>query len=452
MSRKSEAEKRAPRVIREDLVSQACLEVYGQVRHEGRLADRALDFTLRNKRNLYSQERRTIAERVYALLRQQRSVDYLLQESHPSWATTPVTRQDLLRLCASRLLEGDSISDVIQAAGLGDPDRQTLQRLPESARKLEGLPREERFPIVSSLPDFLAQEFLQDFGDDAETVAAALNERAPLVVRTNLLKTTREQLLQRLGIDGIEAHATPLSPLGVRLETRINAFSLEAFREGLFEIQDEGSQILGMLVDAPPTQVVDACAGAGGKTLQLAAQMKNRGELHAMDIDARRLEELKRRARRDGVHNVRIQTLPKEGEGDVLAVLEKQLGKMDRVLVDAPCSGTGALRRKPDARYRLKEEDLAMHAARQLTLLGRFAALVKPKGLLVYGTCSVLRRENEHVVELFLTQHPEFQRRPVSLKLPPELAEKVSQDGYLKLLPNLHGTDGFFGTLLERTA
>jgi 16S rRNA (cytosine967-C5)-methyltransferase len=234
----------------------------------------------------------------------------------------------------------------------------------------------------------------------------------------------------------------------VRLETRINAFSLEAFREGLFEIQDEGSQVLGMLVDAPPTQVLDACAGAGGKTLQLAAQMKNRGELHALDIDARRLEELKRRARRAGVHNVRIHALEKQGETE--ATLEPFQKRMDRVLIDAPCSGTGTLRRKPDARYRLTEAELKVNVERQKRLLGRFAPLLKVKGRLIYGTCSVLREENEAVVEDFLSRHSDFERRPVSEKLPAALTEQVSQGGYLRLYTHRHGTDGFFGALIER--
>jgi 16S rRNA (cytosine967-C5)-methyltransferase len=237
--------------------------------------------------------------------------------------------------------------------------------------------------------------------------------------------------------------------MGLWLETRMNAFALESFREGLFELQDEGSQILGMLVDAPPTRVVDACAGAGGKTLQLAAQMKNRGDLHALDVDEGRMDELRKRTRRDGVHNVRTQLIPAEAPAvdEALAPLK---GKADRVLVDAPCSGTGTYRRKPDARYRLNPEDLANHVARQKTLLERFSTLVKPGGRLIYGTCSILREENEAVVEDFLSRHPDFSVRPVTEQLGPELGPKVSRGPFLRLAPHTHGTDGFFGAILVR--
>jgi len=276
-----------------------------------------------------------------------------------------------------------------------------------------------------------------------------MNVRAPLTARTNLLKTTRDQLRERLAQEGVETEPTPLSPLGLFLRTRINAFSLESFREGLFELQDEGSQLLGMLVDAPPTRVVDACAGAGGKTLQLAAQMKNRGELFALDIDARRLGELKLRARRAGAHNVRIRPIPPTGP-EVSATLADLVGKADRVLVDAPCSGSGTFRRKPDARYRLTEAQLANHVERQKALLEQFAPLVKPGARLIYGTCSMLREENEDVVAAFLARHPEFSVLPPADRLGQELGAKVDSGGFLRVTPGQHGTDGFFGATLVR--
>jgi 16S rRNA (cytosine967-C5)-methyltransferase len=345
------------------------------------------------------------------------------------------------------VLHGESPEEVAQSTHLGESDRRTLEALPQAAVALESLPFPKRFPIAASLPDFLAERFLAQLGAEAEAVAAALNERAPLTARVNTLKTDREGLLKRLHQEGIDARPTPLSPLGIFLDTRVNAFSLEAFKAGLFELQDEGSQLLGMLVDAPPTQVLDACAGAGGKTLQLAAQMKNRGELHALDIDERRLEELKRRGRRAGVHNTRIHVLG-DAQGD--PALEVWTGKMDRVLVDAPCSGTGTFRRKPDGRYRLTADDLSAHVARQKTLLERFAPLAKVRGRLIYGTCSLLREENEEVVAHFLGHHPHFALRPVAERLGEGLAEQVSENGFLRLYPHRHGTDGFFGALLER--
>jgi 16S rRNA (cytosine967-C5)-methyltransferase len=237
--------------------------------------------------------------------------------------------------------------------------------------------------------------------------------------------------------------------LGIFLDTRLNAFSLPSFREGLFELQDEGSQLLGMLVDPPPTKAVDACAGAGGKALQLSPVMKNRGELFALDIDARRLEELKLRARRASAHNIRIRQIP-EGREEARAALLDLEGKMDRVLVDAPCSGTGTYRRKPDARYRLTEDSLQRFVDRQKELLLRFCELVKPGGRLVYGTCSLLRDENEDVVRDFLAHRADFSLVPASDKLGAELGEKTTRDGFLRVTPRQHGTDGFFGAILLR--
>ncbi|MBF5041499.1 RsmB/NOP family class I SAM-dependent RNA methyltransferase [Aggregicoccus sp. 17bor-14] len=445
--RAGEAHRERP--LREDLVLQACLEAYGLVTREGRLADRALDFTLRRKTNLYSNERRAVAERVYALLRRRRTVDFLLQHARPRFERLDPSRQDVLRLAASRVLHGEPPELVARGSSLLQEDAQCLLALPEAAAALEALPEAQRFPIAASLPDFLARAFQETFGPDAARAAEAMNERAPLTARLNALKTDRASLKARLAEEGVEARETPLSALGLVLDSRLNAFSLPSFKDGLFELQDEGSQLLGMLVDAPPTRVVDACAGAGGKTLQLAAQMKNRGDLHALDVDEKRVDELRKRARRAGVHNVRTQVIPAEGAAadEAIAALA---GKADRVLVDAPCTGTGTYRRKPDARYRLTPQDLTVHVERQKTLLERFATMVKPGGRLIYGTCSVLRAENEDVVAHFLSRHPDFQVRPVAELLGPELAERLGSGPFLRLAPHLHNTDGFFGAVLVR--
>lgn len=439
---------RPERPLREDLVLQACLEAYGAVRHEGRLSDRALEFTLRHKKHLYSNERRAVAERVYALLRRQLTVDWLLERMRRDFPKLPASRQDALRFAASRLLDGEDSAYVARTTGIAPEDLSALDRFTQARTQLAALPAKERFPIEASLPPFLAEKFVREYGAEASAAAAAINARAPLTARVNGLKVDREGLIQKLVAEGVLCRETPLSPLGVFLETRVNAFSLQPFQDGLFELQDEGSQLLGMLVDAPPTRVVDACAGAGGKTLQLAVQMKNRGELFAFDVDEGRLDEMRRRARRAGVHNVRTRLIPAEGEAARAAVADLA-GLADRVLVDAPCSGSGTFRRKPDARYRLTPDSLAQYAARQRALLDRFAPLVKPGGQLVYGTCSVLREENEDVVASFLSTHPEFTLMPIATRLG-ALGEKLGKDGFLRLAPHLHGTDGFFGAILVR--
>jgi 16S rRNA (cytosine967-C5)-methyltransferase len=447
--REEESGQRLERPVREDLVTQASLEAYGAIRHEGRLADRALEYTLRPKRHLYSNERRAVAERVYALVRRQRTVDALLEQTGAAFAHMSTTAQDRLRIAASRVLDAEDAGLVAQGMGLSAAETDALSRLPTARRAFLKLPEEQRFAVEASFPDALAHAWRAEYGEEAQTAADAVNTRAPLTIRTNTLKTERDALRTRLRTEAVEATPTPLSPLGLFLSGRKNAFALQSFRDGLFEIQDEGSQLLGMLVDAPPTIVVDACAGAGGKTLQLAAQMKNRGELFALDIDARRLEELRQRARRAGVHNTRVRLIPKEG-ASAQEALSDLVGKADRVLVDAPCTGTGTLRRKPDARYRFAEEMLSEAAGRQRALLEQFATLVKPGGRLVYGTCSVLRAENEAVVEAFLAAHSEFRLLPPADKLGPELGARVSRGDFLRLTTHVHGTDGFFGAILLR--
>jgi 16S rRNA (cytosine967-C5)-methyltransferase len=359
------------------------------------------------------------------------------------------TAQDRLRIAVSRVLDAEDASTVARGMGLSAEESGALASLPAATRALQLLPEEERFAVEASLPDALARAWRAEYGAEARRAAEAVNARAPLTIRTNTLKTDRDALRMRLRTEGVEARPTPLSTLGLFLSGHQNAFSLPSFRDGLFEIQDEGSQLLGMLVDAPPTRVVDACAGAGGKTLQLAAQMKNRGELFALDVDARRLDDLRQRARRAGVHNTRVRLIPPAGPvaREALADL---VGQADRVLVDAPCTGTGTLRRKPDARYRFSDEVLAEAVARQQALLEQFALLVKPGGRLVYGTCSVLRAENEAVVEAFLAAHSEFRLVPPAEKLGPELGAQVSRGDFLRLTTHVHGTDGFFGATLLR--
>ncbi|MBL9038593.1 MAG: RsmB/NOP family class I SAM-dependent RNA methyltransferase [Archangium sp.] len=439
------------RPLREDLVIQASLEAYALIRHEGRLSDRALETVLRPKKHLYSSERRATAERVYALLRRQRLVDYLAEKAFKDFKARGSSQQDLLRLALSRVLDGETARAAGKAMTLSSGEIDGLERAIQHKSDLKRLPPLERLAIEASVPDFFAAKLQREYGDEAHAAAEAMNERAPLCIRVNELKITRAELMTRLETEEVKAKLTPLSPIGLFLETRHNAYALPSFKEGLFEIQDEGSQLLGMLVDAPPRKVVDACAGAGGKTLQLAAQMKNRGELFALDIDARRLEDLKLRARRDGVHNVRIQALPKDDDAALEEVLKKLQG-VERVLVDAPCSGSGTYRRKPDARYKLDEAMLADHVSRQKTLLARFAPLVKRGGRVVYGTCSVLREENEDVVADFLSKHADFRIAPAGTWLGEALAASCTRDGMLRLTPHRHGTDGFFGVVLERTA
>jgi len=281
---------------------------------------------------------------------------------------------------------------------------------------------------------------------------AALNQRAPLTVRANLLKNTRDELIRTLAAEDARVEPTKLSPWGVTFTGRTNVFALKAFKAGLFEVQDEGSQLIALACAARPGQLlVDACAGAGGKTLALAAEMRNKGRLVACDRDSRRLLELKPRARRAGVHNWEARGVPEGPAGE--ARIADLAGLADAVLVDAPCSGLGALRRNPDARWRMTPEEVDSFPPRQREILDRYSRLVKPGGRLVYATCSINRRENEDVRGAFVAAHGEF--APVS---PAELfgealAQRLASPGPpalgsrewdVQLAPERHGTDGFY--------
>jgi 16S rRNA (cytosine967-C5)-methyltransferase len=297
----------------------------------------------------------------------------------------------------------------------------------------------------------LSKRLISQYGDRADELATALNQRAPLTVRANTLKTTREALVARLAEEKVVARPTRFAPAGLTLETRVNMFGLAAFKDGLFEAQDEASQLVAELVAPPPKGlVVDACAGAGGKTLGLGAIMENRGRLVALDVDARKLEELRRRARRAGLSNARAIAVDAESWPDEVEALR---GRAERVLVDAPCSGLGALRRNPEARWRLGEEDLARFPAQQLAIARRAQNLVAPGGRLIYATCTVLRAENEDVLDKLVTScGPGWEIMRTAEIWGTERASWVSDVSatFLKLLPHRHDTDGFFAAVLRR--
>jgi 16S rRNA (cytosine967-C5)-methyltransferase len=305
-----------------------------------------------------------------------------------------------------------------------------------------------RLAIGCSLPDWLAARLIADWGDDATAIARALNERAPMTVRANRLRGTRDEVAAALASEGVATHAGAWAPDALVLDTRTNLFGTKAFKDGLVEAQDEGSQLLAELVD-PFGVVVDLCAGAGGKTLAMAAAMKSRGRLIAADVDERKLEELKKRARRAGVSNTRAVAI--RAAGDWPPVLAEVVGRANRVLIDAPCTGVGALRRNPEARWRLREEDVAACAVEQRAIAMRALELCAPGGRIVYATCSLLRAENEAVVEALLAARPELALVPLAEIWPERAAALGSADGrFLHLRPDRHGTDGFFAAVLAR--
>ena len=435
--------------MRAQLVRTAVLEIYEEVRREGARADQALQRVLRREKQLRSVERRAVSDAVYGLLRLQGRVDHLLGRAlatrRMSLEKLATPTRHLLRY-AAWLIAGERQSPQ-SAAGLAGPEvapwTWVLELIAEPAQL--GAPEDplDALAAETSLPRWLAKLWNAQLGaEETRALARALNQRAPLTVRANLLKNTREELIATLRNEGSRVEPTRLSPLGVTFTGRTNVFALRAFKAGLFEVQDEGSQLIALACEARPGQlVVDACAGAGGKTLALAAEMRNKGRLVACDRDARRLDELRPRARRAGVHNWEARSVPESSDARIADLREQA----DAVLVDAPCSGLGALRRNPDARWRLDPEEIASFPPRQREILERYARLVKPGGRLVYATCSINRAEDEEVRAAFLAAHPEFGE---AAALPEAVG--LGKGAEVQLLPHRHGTDGFYIAAMRR--
>jgi 16S rRNA (cytosine967-C5)-methyltransferase len=420
-------------------VDAAVLEVLGMVREQGWLADRALEVALRRQRRLYAGERRTAAESLYGVVRWQGQLEWMLGR-----------RAGLAELYAAWLAVHGGAEAAAAARRLGVPAAALAPLAGAPARMAAIADPAERLAVEESLPPWLAARLVAEMGaEEARALARASNRRAPLTVRANLLRTTREALRDRLAAEGAPSEPTRLSPWGLVLDGHANAFALPAFQEGLLEVQDEGSQLLALACGARPgMRVVDACAGAGGKSLALAAEMRNKGSILALDVDPGRLDEARRRARRDGVDNLRTRVIARGAEAD--RELRPEEGKADLVLVDAPCSGLGTLRRKPDARWRLAPEEPDRFAATQRELVERFARLVRPGGRLVYATCSVLRAENDEVAA-FAASLPGLEPAPLARILGEPLAREVgAQLHLLHLWPHRHGTDGFFAAAFQR--
>jgi 16S rRNA (cytosine967-C5)-methyltransferase len=302
--------------------------------------------------------------------------------------------------------------------------------------------------VQLDLPDWLHERLAGQYGDHLPTLMDSLNSAAPLDLRVNPLKATRDEVLAQFNRENVASAATPLSPLGLRLQGKPALQKHPLFLDGSVEVQDEGSQILGlMLAPKRGEMVCDFCAGAGGKTLLLGALMRNSGRLYAFDTSEKRLARMKPRLARSGLQNVQALLIAHERDAKV----KRLAGKFDRVLVDAPCSGLGTLRRNPDLKWRQTPESVAELTQIQSAILAAASRLVKTGGRLMYATCSLLVEENEGIVEAFLSQHPEFHLRPASEVLAAQNISLAMGD-YLRLDTARHGTDGFFAAVMERVA
>jgi 16S rRNA (cytosine967-C5)-methyltransferase len=393
-------------------------------------ADQLVSRYFRTHRTLGQRDRAFIAETTFSVLRRRRSLEAAAGGAQPR----------ALVLAALVRLQGLSLRALGEQ--LSPQDRAIVER----ARRLQtdGLDPAVR----ADLPDWLWARLVEAHGAaEAMRIAQGLLNPAPLDLRVNLAKIDREAALRQLALDGIEGRATSYSPAGIRLADKpaINRHAL--FAQGAIEVQDEGSQLLAYLV-APRRgeMVADYCAGAGGKTLALAMLMRGTGRVYAMDVSAKRLAALAPRAARAGISNVH--TIGLSGATDARA--KRLAGKIDRVLVDAPCSGFGTLRRNPDLKWRHAATAVAELAEKQGRILAAAARLVKPGGRLVYATCSILGQENEAVVDRFLREVPGFSQLSCSELL---AAQRIALDtgAQLRLWPHLHETDGFFATAFTRS-
>jgi len=426
------------------------LEIAAEARAEWGYTSDLLNAAFRRHKQLGSGDRRLVAETVYALVRGERRLQAIIDELAArrrgrAEPLSPQTRGELA-LLVHELRTGtpaEALREEARRLLRSDVDLGTAAAEDAGLHGRSGLEREA---VRLSYPTWLLERFVADHGErEALTLADAMNHRAPLAVRVNTVKTTREALIERLRAEGVTARPTALAPAGLVFETRVNAFGLPSFRDGLFEVMDEGSQLVAEAVAPPPRgRVVDACAGAGGKTLALSAAMAGAGRVLALDVSGKKLEELRRRARRAGLSNVAAREI---GEGALPA--EARTAGWDRVLVDAPCSGLGTLRRNPEARWRLTPAAVAAFPAQQLALLVTYAPLVAPGGRLIYATCTVLQSENQRVVERFLSERPEFAVFPLKEIWGKERANELGGD-LLRLAPQRHDTDGFFAAVLRR--
>ena len=389
-------------------------------------ADEVLSRHFRDHRELGQQDRAFVAEALFAVLRRKRS----LEAAAGSAAPQALLAAALLRVMglSGRMLDG-LVDDALLAR----------------VRAARG--EELSAAMRADMPDWLyARLSAQQGAEEAARIAQALLNPAPLDLRVNLARTSREEVRERFAADGLAAEVTPYSPAALRLSGRPAVNRHPWFRDGLIEVQDEGSQLLAWLV-APRRgeMVADYCAGAGGKTLALAMLMRGTGRIYAFDTSAKRLAALAPRAARAGVTSIHAVTL--SGDNDARA--RRLAGKLERVLVDAPCSGFGTLRRNPDLKWRHGEAAIAELAAKQLRILGAAARLVKPGGRLVYATCSILREENDAVADAFLAGHGQF--APLSCaKLLAEQRIALDTGERLRLSPHVHATDGFFAAVFTR--
>ncbi|MYM38527.1 RsmB/NOP family class I SAM-dependent RNA methyltransferase [Duganella qianjiadongensis] len=392
-------------------------------------ADTTLSRYFKDHPRLGGRERGAIAECIYNVLRNK---SFYTDFSEAGGGAT-MRRLTLLGM-------SDAVG-VESLGGLTEEEVAWVERIMQIDRKL--MHKSSR----SNMPKWLFDKLVEQMGEEETLLLAdGMNKPAPLDLRVNALKDNREDVAAKLLEAPIRSTPTPYAPLGLRVLQKPALQNLPLFKDGHIEVQDEGSQILSAIVGAKRGEmVVDFCAGAGGKTLALGATMRNTGRLYAFDVSEKRLSKLKPRLARSGLSNVHPVLIAHERD----AKIKRLAGKIDRVLVDAPCSGLGTLRRNPDVKWRQQAGAIAELQQKQAAILDGAARLLKGGGRLVYATCSFLDDENDFIAQQFIATHPDFELVPMS-KVLAEQKIALEMGDYLKLLPHKHETDGFFAAVFER--
>jgi 16S rRNA (cytosine967-C5)-methyltransferase len=397
-------------------------------------ADAVVARFFRDNRGFGPRERASLSDTVYAVLRNK-----LLFEHFAPSGSGPKER----RMAILGFAHGVGARDFLQAA-LMDREQDWLKHC--DAIQTQDLLERHRH----NLPEWMVDALKPQLGEEFWPLVKSLSGSAPLDLRVNTQTAKRPEVQAELKAAGVKSSPTPFSPWGLRVEGKPNLAKADVFNRGAVEVQDEGSQLLALLLDAHRGEmVVDFCAGAGGKTLAIGATMRNTGRLYAFDNSAHRLDALKPRLARSGLSNVHPAAIAHERDDRV----KRLAGKIDRVLVDAPCSGLGTLRRNPDLKWRQNPQSVAAFAVQQAAILHSAARLLKPGGRLVYATCSLLRDENEAVAEAFSAANAEFEALSVldlltSLKI--DNAQALCSGSFLRLWPHRHATDGFFAAVWQR--
>ena len=403
-------------------------------------ADAKLGAYFRENRDLGMKERGFIAETVYGILRRKSYLAFVAQTEDPRILVIAY----LVKILGKNLRDLDGI--------INDQQIEWLKAI--KAVNTENLSA----ALTADLPEWLWDKLSEQFGsEEALTIARSMHQPASLDLRVNTLKGTRDDVIAQFNkekgaqkelTEKMEVVATPYSPTGIRMPQKVTISKHILFEKGVIEVQDEGSQLLALLV-APKRgeMIADFCAGAGGKTLAIGALMRNTGRLYAFDVSEKRLANLSKRLKRSGLSNLQAQLISSENDPK----LKRLNSKFDRVLVDAPCSGLGTLRRNPDLKWKQMPQDITELQIKQTNILNRAAKLVKNGGRLIYATCSLLRDENEQITETFLATNTEYSLVPAHEILKIQNVPLNTGD-YLKLLPHMHQTDGFFAAVFLKNA